>query len=355
MSVVRAITRWTSFLFSTEKSLHRVSAALCNHHCHKKPSFTVFNIFPIMALSVKMNNGLSHPLVGYGTYKVGAIPASASDNTAKAVRPTAEVIKEVLEVGYRCFDCAEFYANEKGVGEALAASGIPRDQLFLISKCWNDTIYAGGAAVRKQVLQSLSDLQTEYIDLYLVHWPVPGKHIDAYLELEKLHGEGKIKSIGLSNYSIEDYEELKPHMTIKPVSNQFEVNPFLFRKNTIDYFQKEGLIIQSYRTLRQGKEMSNPTLVAIAAKYNRPVSQILGRWAVQQNIAYFPKSENRGRMIENMAVTDFELSAEDIATMNNMTTPENIAAFKELYEKCCARDTPLQENREGVKTSITYD
>eukprot|EP00041_Stephanoeca_diplocostata_P016235 m.319188 g.319188 ORF g.319188 m.319188 type:complete len:326 (+) comp20299_c0_seq1:529-1506(+) len=248
-----------------------------------------------------------------------------------------------------------FYANEKGVGEALAASGIPRDQLFLISKCWNDTIYAGGAAVRKQVLQSLSDLQTEYIDLYLVHWPVPGKHIDAYLELEKLHGEGKIKSIGLSNYSIEDYEELKPHMTIKPVSNQFEVNPFLFRKNTIDYFQKEGLIIQSYRTLRQGKEMSNPTLVAIAAKYNRPVSQILGRWAVQQNIAYFPKSENRGRMIENMAVTDFELSAEDIATMNNMTTPENIAAFKELYEKCCARDTPLQENREGVKTSITYD
>lgn len=182
-------------------------------------------------------------------------------------------------------------------------------------------------------------------------WPTSCR----YKTLEVLHSEGKIRSIGLSNYSIEDYEELKPHIKVPPVSNQFEINPFLFRKNTIAYFQKQGMVIHSYRTLKQGKEMENPTLLEIAKRHGKTVAQVLGRWCVQQNIVYIPKSENRGRMIENAKVFDFKLSEADMTALSEMTTPETIAEFKALYEKCTVRDTPLAESRVGVKTSITYD
>jgi len=199
----------------------------------------------------------------------------------------------------------------------------------------------------------LKDLQIDYIDLYLVHWPVPGKHIEVYTTLEKMVEEGKIKSIGISNYTIEDYEELKKVYKIKPVSNQFELNPFLYRTKTIEYFKNEGLIIQSYRTLKQGKEMSNETLVSIAGKYKKTVAQLLGRWCVQQGIVYMPKSENKGRMIENMSVFDFEISDEDMTTLSSMTADSNITDFKALYEKCVVRDTPLAETKEGIKSEYT--
>jgi diketogulonate reductase-like aldo/keto reductase len=306
--------------------------------------------------TVTLNNGAEHPLLVYGTYKVGVVPASASDTGGPPPRSTAEVMKEVLEVGYRALDCAEFYANEVGVGEAIAASGIPRSELFIVDKCWNDTIYAGADAITKQVERSLTELQVDYIDLYLVHWPVPGKHVDCYKTLEKLHAAGKIKAIGLSNYSIEDYEELKAGgITIKPVSNQFELNPFLYRTKTIKYFQDEGLVLQSYRTLRQGKEMSHPVLTGLAGKYGKTVAQLLGRWCVQQGIVYMPKSEKRHRMLENMDVFSFVIDDTDMTALGNMTTQENIDGFKALYEKCVCRDTPIAETMAGVKTSITYN
>eukprot|EP00036_Acanthoecidae_sp_10tr_P008468 CAMPEP_0182927770 /NCGR_PEP_ID=MMETSP0105_2-20130417/14138_1 /TAXON_ID=81532 ORGANISM="Acanthoeca-like sp., Strain 10tr" /NCGR_SAMPLE_ID=MMETSP0105_2 /ASSEMBLY_ACC=CAM_ASM_000205 /LENGTH=305 /DNA_ID=CAMNT_0025065739 /DNA_START=44 /DNA_END=957 /DNA_ORIENTATION=+ len=300
--------------------------------------------------TVKLSNGVEHPLLGYGTYKVGVVPKSASDTNVKIGRTTSEVLKDVLEVGYRCLDCAQFYGNEAGVGAAIGASGIPREQLFIINKCWNDTVYGGSAAIRALVEQQLKDLQVEYIDLYLVHWPVPGKHIDAYKALEELHGEGKIRSIGLSNYSIEDYEELKPHIKVQPVTNQFEINPFLFRQKTINYFQKEGIVLHSYRTLRQGKEMDNPTLVKIAKEHGKTVAQVLGRWCVQQGIVYIPKSEKRERMIENAQVFDFELSQPEMEALAGMTDPKAYDTFKGHYEMGTIRDTPLMETKAGVKT-----
>merc|ERR1711978_535810 len=117
----------------------------------------------------------------------------------------------------------------------------------------------------------------------MIHWPVPGKHFIAYRELEKLQAEGKI-GIGISNYTIEDYEELKKNTTVKPVTNQIEVNPFLYRKKTIEYFQKEGIMIQAYRSLCQGKDMSNPILIDLGKKYNKTPAQILGIWCVQKNM-----------------------------------------------------------------------
>ena len=164
--------------------------------------------------SLTLNDGKAHPQIGFGTYKVGFIPASASAAAAGAEDsgaqgPTAkECVAAALDVGYRMLDCAQFYGNEAEVGAAIAESGVARDDLYLASKCWTNTIFEGREAVRAQVMQTLEDLGTSYLDLYLVHWPVPFKHVDAYVELQALQEEGLIKSIGVSNYAIEDYEEL---------------------------------------------------------------------------------------------------------------------------------------------------
>ena len=225
-----------------------------------------------------------------------------------------------------------------------------RKNLFLISKVWNDKIYEGEAAIRNQVDQTLMDLGVDYIDLYLVHWPVPGKHVIAYQVLEALYKEGKLKSIGLSNYTIEDYEDLKPHISIPPVVNQFEINPFLNREITISYFQREHIALQSYRALRQGKGYDNPIVSDIAKKHNKTSSQVLGRWCIQQNIIVLAKSEKQLRMAENLDIFDFTLTGEDMMLLHTLTTETTLAVFKDLYEKCIIRDTPLQGGEKLQRT-----
>eukprot|EP00935_MAST-01C_sp_MAST-1C-sp1_P000499 g499.t1 len=305
----------------------------------------------------ELNDGTKHPKIGYGTYKVGYIPASATGSGGGGGDPSkaSACVADAVEVGYRLFDCAEFYANEEFVGIGLKDSRVPREELYLVSKAWCSTIYEGPAAIRAQVMKSLTDLQTSYLDLYLIHWPVPGKHIDAYKELEKLKEEGLIRSIGLSNYAIEDYEELKPHITHKPVVNQIEANPFLNRAKTHAYFKRQGVIIQSYRSLRNGAEMNHPTVLAVAEKHGRTAAQILGRWCVQNDIVYVPKSEKKHRMIENAMVFDFALDAEDMAALNTLTTDSNLETMKKQYIKCVTRDTPLAATGEGTRQQITLE
>mmetsp|Transcript_27407 Transcript_27407/g.63672 ORF Transcript_27407/g.63672 Transcript_27407/m.63672 type:complete len:367 (+) Transcript_27407:44-1144(+) len=315
--------------------------------------------------TVELNDGTQHPMIGYGTYKVGFVPASASAaagglQTPGETQVTARAcVGEALAAGYRFLDCAQFYGNEGEVGKAIEDSQVPREDLFLASKVWNDKIYEGAAAVRAQVEKTLADLQTEYLDLYLVHWPVPGgKHVEAYLELEKLQAQGKVRSIGVSNYAVEDLEELMAACSVPPAINQIEVNPFLYRKNTIDFCQQKGIQMQSYRSLRDGKAFADPTVADLATKYNRSPAQVLGRWCLQKNIIYIPKSVKRERMEENKAVLDFEITSEDMARLDALTTAATLQAFKELYEKCVVRDTPYAGTPEGealVRRHITLD
>lgn len=309
--------------------------------------------------SVTLNDGTTSPLIGYGTYKVGFVPASASSATAGAAaapeRTARECIGEALEVGYRFFDCAQFYGNEGEVGLAIKDSGLPREALYLESKVWTDKIYEGPAAVRGQLEKTLQDLGTTYLDLYCIHWPVPGKHVEAYLELEKLQAEGKIRSLGVSNYTVEDFEELMERAAVVPAVNQIEINPFLYRQKTIAFFESKGVKLQSYRALRDGKAFEHPQIVAIAKKYEKSAAQVLGRWCVQKGFIYIPKSVKRERMLENAAVFDFELGEEDVKLLDSLTTPEAIQAFKVLYEKCVNRDTPKAGTTEGVKSSITAE
>lgn len=312
-----------------------------------------------------MHDGTPHPVIGFGTYKVGFIPASASsatsatttdESTKKEERTAEECVTDALECGYRFLECAEFYGNESEVGKAIANSGIQRKDLFLCSKVWTTTIEKGPDAIRAQLEKTLEDLGTDYIDLYLIHWPVPGKHVEAYKTLEVLKKEGKIRNIGLSNYAVEDYIELQENgIEFKPTVNQIEINPFLYRKNTLEFFKKEGVVLQSYRSLRDGKKFDDPTLVKIASAKGKSPAQILGRWCIQKGFIYVPKSVKKERMVENANVFDFELTKEEMDELDNLTTPDAIDTFFELYKKCVNRDTSKDGSMDGVKMVITKD
>lgn len=311
--------------------------------------------------TISLQNGQTHPAIGFGTYKVGFIPASASSAAASGAsssveRTAEECVSDALDCGYRFLECAEFYGNESEVGKAIAKSGIPREDLFLCSKVWTTTIEKGDAAIREQFQKTCDDLGTDYLDLYLVHWPVPGKHVEAYKTLEDLQLEGKIRGIGFSNYAVEDYLELKDAgIRVKPVVNQIEINPFLYRKNTIDFFKREGVVLQSYRSLKDGKAFNDPTLLKIAEAHKKSSAQILGRWCVQNGFVYVPKSVKKERMIENAQVFDFELSKEEMDELNALTTREAFETFQGLYRKCVNRDTSKDGTLDLVKMEITID
>lgn len=305
--------------------------------------------------TVPLRNGQNHPAIGFGTYKVGYMPPSASNTATASHRPAGEVIHNALQAGYRCFECAEFYGNEADIGQALQS--VQREELFLVSKVWTTTMEEG--RVREQLEQTLSDLKTDYLDLYLIHWPVPKHHITAYKELLQLRDEGKIRGVGVSNYAWEDYCELKESLQLAdadlPLVNQIEINPFLYRSNTISKFQSEGVVMQAYRSLRDGKAMTDPVLVELSQTYQCSVPQLLGRWCVQKGFIYFPKSVQYDRMVENRNVLDFTISDTDMATLDSLTTKENLGHFEALYQKCVNRDTTKAGTMDGVKLEITVD
>jgi diketogulonate reductase-like aldo/keto reductase len=307
---------------------------------------------------IPLRDGTLHPAIGFGTYKVGFIPASASSAVGQVERTAEECVSDALNVGYRMLECAEFYGNEAEVGKAIAKSGIPRQDLFLCSKVWTTTIEKGPLAIREQLEKTLHDLQTDYVDLYLIHWPVPGHHVQAYKTLIELRNEGKCKGIGVSNYALEDYLELKQAGFSQgdlPLVNQIEINPFLYRKKTIAAFQQDGVVLQSYRSLRDGKAFDHPLLIEIGKRHNKTPAQILGRWCVQHGFVYLPKSIKKERMMENAQVFDFELTEDEMAQLDKLTTPEALDTFQGLYRKCVNRDTSKDGSMEGVKMDITLD
>jgi diketogulonate reductase-like aldo/keto reductase len=299
------------------------------------------------------------PRLAFGTYKVGVVPTSATEGLASDAAPlrtTQAVVRDALDAGYRCFDCAQFYANEAAVGDALHASGVARESIFLIGKVWNDAIFSGPEAVKAQVHLTLHELRIDFIDLFLVHWPVPGKYTAAYAALLELQADGLIRSVGVSNFTVDDVDVLISATKQAPSVNQIEVNPFLYRGADIAALAARGVAVQAYRTLGTGTRsaLGHPLVAELAAKHACSAAQILGRWSAQHGFASVVKSESRARMVENTHVFAappgrqagaraeiVSISDTDMRRLDGLTTCSALVEHAARHATGVVRDTPI--------------
>jgi len=242
-----------------------------------------------------------------------------------------ESVRAALDLGYRHIDTAAIYGNERGVGNAVRASGIPRKQIFVTTKLWNDDTRKGRAGVLKAFDTSLAKLDIDYIDLYLLHWPVPGKYVEAWQAMEEIYATGKVKAIGLSNFLIHHLQDLLPQTKIAPVMNQLEFHPRLQQKPLQAFCRQHHITITAWAPLMQGKVFAIPELTEIAAGCKHTVAQVVLRWMIQQQIVTIPKSVNLARIEENARLYDFELSAQNMAKINALDTNQRVGPSPDTF------------------------
>ncbi|MFD4139803.1 aldo/keto reductase [Streptomyces sp. NPDC058572] len=251
--------------------------------------------------SLTLNNGVSMPQLGFGVWQV-------PDDEA------ARTVATALEAGYRSIDTAAIYGNEEGTGRAIASSGIARDELFVTTKLWNSD--QGYDSTLRAFDKSLERLGLEYVDLYLIHWPVPSKdaYVDTYAALEKIHADGRAKAIGVSNFLPEHLERLIARTSVVPAVNQIELHPQLAQAASRAVHERHGITTEAWSPLGQGRGLLEvPTIVAIAQKHGRTPAQVVLRWHLQLGNVVIPKSVTPSRIQENADVFDFELDADDLA------------------------------------------
>lgn len=254
---------------------------------------------------LKLNDGRMIPMLGYGTWQ---IPDG---------KEVEDCVFTALQNGYRLIDTAKIYENEKGVGNAIrkaVASGILREEIFVTTKLWN----SDHDNVENAFNESLNKLGLDYIDLYLIHWPVIGKRIATWKIFEKLLETGKVKSIGVSNFTIAQLEELMKNSKIVPAVNQVEFSPWLYQKELLDFCNKNKIVLEAYSPLTRGRMLGDSTLGYIAKKYKKSPAQIIIRWCLQHNIVLIPKSTDPVKIKENANVFDFEINDSDMKILDSM-------------------------------------
>ncbi|NRR91223.1 aldo/keto reductase [Winogradskyella undariae] len=264
-----------------------------------------------------LNNGIKIPSLGFGTWK------TPDGETA------IESIKKAVEIGYKHIDAAAIYANEEGVGAGIKACGIERKDLFITSKLWNAE--RGYESTLKAFEKTLEDLQLDYLDLYLIHWPAAAHQFENWQEInaetwramEKLHNEGKIKSLGVSNFMPHHLEPLMKTAKIQPSINQIEYHPGFTQPDCVKFCTDNNIQVEGWSPLGRGEVLDNEMLKNIAEKYNKSVAQVCIRWALQNNVIPLPKSVTPHRIEENFNVFDFEISEADMIAIDAM---ENIGA-----------------------------
>ncbi len=243
------------------------------------------------------NNGVKMPWLGFGTYRV------ENGNTV------IQSVKEALKIGYRHIDTASYYGNEEGVGTAIKESGIPREDIFLVSKVWNTE--QGYDKTLKSFEDSIKKLGTNYLDLFLIHWPQPLSK-ETWRALEKLYKEGRVKSIGVSNFLVDHLKWLLEDAEIKPMVNQVEFHPRLIQKNLVDFCKENNIQLEAWSPLMRGKVFQIELLQELARKYGKSISQIVLKWDLQMGVVTIPKSVTPSRIKENADIFDFEISKEDM-------------------------------------------
>ncbi|MHA7059960.1 aldo/keto reductase [Aquimarina sp. M1] len=255
-----------------------------------------------------LHNGVEMPYFGLGVY------------LSKNGREVVDAIQWALDAGYRHIDTASIYKNEEGVGKAIHHSSIPREDIFVVSKVWNSD--QGYESTLKAFDESLQRLQMDYLDLYLIHWPVKDTYIETWKALEKLYREKKIRAIGVSNFMKHHLENLMNNSEIKPMVNQMEFHPFLVQQDLIDFCTANSIQYEAWSPMMQGKIFELSILDDLAKKYNKTVAQIVLRWNLQKGVVTIPKSSKQHRIIANSDLFDFELSKEDVNYIDTLDKNE---------------------------------
>lgn len=266
----------------------------------------------------KLANGVGMPFFGLGVWK--------ADNDKEVVN----AVKWALETGYTAIDTAAIYKNEVGVGQALKESGIKREEIFVTTKVWNED--QGYQETLDAHQASLDKLELEYVDLYLIHWPVAGKYKETWRAMEKLYEEGKVRAIGVSNFHQHHLEDLLREAKIKPMVNQVELHPLLNQGALREYCKKEQIAIEAWSPLGHGNLLSDPRLVAIGEKYGKSAAQVILRWDLQHDVITIPKSVNQERIKENAAIFDFKLTSDEMALIDTFNTGERFGTNPDTFD-----------------------
>ncbi|ASJ55374.1 glyoxal reductase [Brevibacillus formosus] len=267
-------------------------------------------------------NGVKMPWLGLGVFKV------------EEGQELEQAVKTAIKHGYRSIDTAAIYNNEEGVGRGIRAglqeAGITREDLFVTSKVWNaDLGYESTLAAYET---SLKKLGLEYLDLYLIHWPVEGKFKEAWRALETLYKKGLVKAIGVSNFHVHHLEELLKDAEIKPMVNQVEFHPRLSQDELRAYCKEQGIQFEAWSPLMQGQLLDNPVLKGIAEKYGKSIAQVIIRWDLQNGVVTIPKSTKEHRIVENASVFDFELSKEDMELIHALNQNHRVGPDPDNFD-----------------------
>jgi diketogulonate reductase-like aldo/keto reductase len=262
--------------------------------------------------SVKLNNGVEMPWLGFGTFQ--SPPGKVAEDS----------VLWALQAGYRHIDTAALYKNEADVGRAIRKAGIPRDKIFVTTKVWNADVRSGKIAEAMDA--SLKELQMDHVDLYLLHWPVPGKFVESWSKMESLHKQGKARAIGVSNFLIHHLEQVLAAATIVPAVNQVEWHPLVRQQKLVDLCHGKGIAFEAWAPLMQGKVAKVPELLEIGKHHGKTPAQIALRWGLQHQVVMIPKSVHKERIIENAGIFDFQLSADEMKRIDELDQNKRLGA-----------------------------
>ncbi|RSD29179.1 aldo/keto reductase [Mesobacillus subterraneus] len=265
-----------------------------------------------------LHNGVKMPWFGLGVFKV------------KEGSEVVESVKAAIKNGYKSIDTAAVYKNEEGVGQAIKEAGVPREELFITTKVWNSD--QGYESTLQAFETSIEKLGLDYLDLYLIHWPVAGKYNETWKALEELYKDGRVRAIGVSNFHVHHLKDLMADAEIKPMVNQVEYHPHLAQTELLEFCKAEGIQMEAWSPLKQGELLSEPTIVEIAETHKKSPAQIILRWDLQNGVVTIPKSIKEHRLIENADIFDFELSAEEMDRLNSLNKNERVGPDPDNFD-----------------------